>query len=123
MHDEIRDAGAHLVAISPQLPEHSAKIKKRHELEFPVLSDQGNEVARKFGLVFAFPDDLRQVYLSFGADLENFNGDDSWTLPMPGRFVADREGTIRDVEVDPDYTRRPEPDETVAALRRISGNE
>ena len=122
MYEEIRDAGARLVAISPQLPEHSAIIAKRHTLAFPVLSDQGNEVARKFGIVFEFPDDLRQTYLSFGADLAKFNGDDSWTLPMPGRFLADATGTIRDVEVDPDYTRRPEPSETVAALRRMTSS-
>jgi peroxiredoxin len=76
-------------------------------------------VAQRFGLTFALPDDLRALYLTFPLDLAQFNGDDSWTLPMPGRFVIDRAGIIGYAEVDPDYTTRPEPADTVAALRAL----
>jgi peroxiredoxin len=84
-----------------------------------VLRDRGNEVARTFGLVFTLPEDLRTIYLGLGIDLPKANGDDSWTLPMPARYVVDRTGTIRAADVDPDYTRRTEPAETVAALRAL----
>ena len=73
----------------------------------------------QLGLVFAFPQDLRDVYLQFGLDLPAHNGDDSWELPMPARLVVDRGGLIRDLEVDPDYTVRPEPEATLAALERL----
>ena len=86
-----------------------------------MLRDQGNQVARKFGLVYTLPDDLRRVYLKFGIDLAQANGDDSWTLPMPARFVIDRTGTIRAVDADPDYTRRPDPARTIDALRALRG--
>jgi peroxiredoxin len=69
--------------------------------------------------VFQLPADLRKVYLKFGVDLSRFNGDDSWTLPMPGRFVADRQGVIGSADVDPDYTIRPDSAETVASLRKL----
>jgi len=59
------------------------------------------------------------VYSKFGVDLSRFNGDDSWALPMPGRFVVDRQGVIRSADVNPDYTIRPEPAETVASLRKL----
>ncbi len=78
-------------------------------------------MARKFGLVYTLPDDLRQVYLKFGIDLAQANGDDSWTLPMPGRFLIDRTGTIRAAYADPDYTRRPDPARTIDALRALRG--
>ena len=68
------------------------------------------EPAAKLGLRFKLPDDLKQVYLSFGNDLAVRNGEDSWTLPMPGRFVIDRHGIVRAVDVDPDYRYRPEPE-------------
>jgi peroxiredoxin len=51
--------------------------------------------------------------------LEKFNGDDSWTLPMPARFVIDRSGIIRYAEVNPDYTVRPEPEEVIGVLRGL----
>lgn len=115
----MRGLGASLVAISPQLPQHNREVVERHRLSFDVLSDQGNYVARKFGLAFTLPDDLREVYLKFGIDLAKVNGDDSWTLPMPARFVIDQTGTIRTADVDPDYTRRPEPARTVEVLTTL----
>ena len=39
---------------------------------------------------------------------------------MPGRFVIDRDGTILYAEVNPDYTRRPEPEDMLPALRRAA---
>jgi hypothetical protein len=66
------------------------------------------------------PDDLRDVYRGFGIDLPTHNGDGSWTLPMPGRFVADGSGIVRTLDVDPDYTRRPEPQDTLNDLATLS---
>ena len=51
--------------------------------------------------------------------MEAFTGDTSWTLPMPARFIIDRDGVIRYAQADPDYTTRPEPGETVAALKAL----
>ena len=58
-------------------------------------------------------------YATFPLDLATYNGDDSWTLPLPARFVIDQEGVIRDAQSDPDYTTRPEPEDTLAALRAL----
>ena len=66
-------------------------------------------------------EDLREVYRGFGIDLEKANGDASWTLPMPARYVVDQTGTIRSADVDPDYTRRTEPKDTVGMLRALRG--
>ena len=85
-----------------------------------MLSDRGNEAASRFGLVFTLPEDLREVYGSFGIDLERFNGDDSWTLPMPARFVVDTGGVVRHADADPDYTVRPEPVELTGLIKGLS---
>jgi peroxiredoxin len=115
--------GASLVAISPQLPEHNRELIKHRNLTFEILTDRGNEVAEKFGLRFALPQYLRDVYATFPLDLTKFNGDASWTLPIPARFVIDRQGIIRAAEANPDYTTRPEPSATVAAVRALVANE
>ena len=70
--------------------------------------------------MFTVPEDLQGVYRGFGLDLAKANGDDSWTLPMPARFVVDRAGVIRSRDVDPDYTRRAEPSETIAVLQSLA---
>jgi peroxiredoxin len=112
-----RELGARLVAISPQNAVNSRKSVRTNRLDFPILSDPGNETAARFGLRFALPDYLIELYKSRKNDLPAFNGDTSWTLPMPGRFVIGQEGIIRYAEVNPDYTRRPEPSDLVPALR------
>lgn len=109
------------MAVSPQLPKYSEQIRNKHDLSFPVLSDAGNAVARELGLVFELSEDLKEIYLGFGADLSRFHGDDSWTLPMPGRYVVRPQGVIAHADVHPDYTRRPEPAQTLAQVRAMKG--
>jgi peroxiredoxin len=117
---EIEALGASVVAISPQRPVNSRKSQRENRLGFPILSDQGNEVAAAFGLRFALPDYLVALYRQLGTDLPTVNGEDSWTLPMPARFVIGRDGVIAYSEVNPDYTRRPEPAELLPVLRSLA---
>ena len=117
--DDIRAAGASLVAVSPQLPKYSKQVIKKHGLDYPVLADPGNNVASLYGLVFSLPEDLRTIYTSFGIELDRFNGDDLWRLPLPGRFIIGTDGVIQNVEVHPDYTRRPDPTRIVELLKTI----
>ena len=117
MVPDIEAIGASIVAISPQIEKYSKQIAKKNNLTFSVLGDKGNKVASQFGLVFSLPDDLRGLYVKFGIDLERFNGDDSWTLPMPGRFILDQQGTILSEDVNPDYTKRPEPVDIIEILK------
>lgn len=71
------------------------------------------------GLVFDLPDDLKEIYQNFGIDLERFNGDSLWQLPMPARFIVNSNGKIVDAETNPDYTVRPEPDQIMGILETI----
>ncbi len=112
--------GASLVAISPQTAVNSRKSVRQNDLGFPILSDTRNDVAAAFGLRFEMPGYLVELYKGLKNDLPAFNGDPSWTLPMPGRFVIGQDGTILYAEVNPDYTKRPEPADMLPALRRAA---
>lgn len=81
----------------------------KHALNFHVLSDPGNSYAALLGLRFEIPLDLKEIYAGFGIDLPKYNGDDSWSLPVPARIVVDAGGIVRATDIDVDYTRRPEP--------------
>ena len=116
---EIQATGATLAAISPMREPYLKQMSQKNHLEFDLLRDEGNAVAAKFGLVFRLPQDLSELYKSFGTDLARVNGDDSWTLPMPGRFVIDQKGIIRHEDINPDYTVRPDPAETIAVLKNL----
>jgi peroxiredoxin len=115
-----KEHGATIVAITPQLAEASRSLMEKQGISFDLLSDPGNAYAAKLGLRFKLPDDLKGVYLSFGNDLAVRNGEGSWTLPMPGRFVIDPGGIVRAEDVDPDYERRPEPQKTVDDVKALA---
>jgi peroxiredoxin len=114
---EIEQVGASLVAISPQTVRQSFFMHDQHKLRFPLLSDGRNKVAREFGLVYRVSAEQESVLRRAFVNLPFANGDDSWELPIPATFVLDRDGRIRSVSANEDYTERPEPAEIVAALR------
>ncbi len=116
---EIEALGASLVAIAPEKPDKAAETSSRHDLQFEVLSDLGNQVSRQFGLVFTLPESLRTIYAGFGTDLPAYNGDDRFEFPLPATYVIRPDGEIAYAFVDADYTRRMEPAEIIEVLRAL----
>lgn len=115
---QIEGYGASVVAISPQTPVNSRKSVRDNKLGFPVLSDTNGEVGAAFGLRFALPDYLVDLYKALKNDLPAFNADPSWTLPMPSRYVIGQDGIVLYSEVNPDYTHRPDPVDMFPVLER-----
>jgi peroxiredoxin len=98
-------------------------MAEKHRLGFEVLSDAGNLLARRFGLVFSLAEPLRLLYKEkFGADLQEYNADKSYDLPMPGTFIVAPDGIIRYAFVDPDYTLRLEPVEIIKSLSEMKSD-
>ena len=93
---------------------------QNNNLAFEVLSDMGNRVARKFGIVFQLPEDLRPVYAGFGIDLAKAHGDDLFVLPIPATYVIASDRRIRKAFVNPDYTKRLDPEDIISVLKDIA---
>jgi peroxiredoxin len=113
---EIEQAGATLVAISPQTVRQSFFMHDQHKLRFRLLSDAGNAVARRFGLVYRVPDEQKALYQRTFVNLPFVNGDDSWELPIPATYVVDRHGVVLYASANEDYTERPEPKDILRVL-------
>src|SRR5450432_531387 len=120
---DIAARGASLIAISPQTAPNSRKSQRDNKLSFPILSDAKSEVANAFGIRFALPDYLVELYKSFGNNLPVLNDDPAWVLPMPARYVIGADGVIDYSEVNPDYTRRPDPSELLPVLDRLKASQ
>lgn len=114
-----KELGAEMVAISPDKPDNSLDAKEKNNLEFFVLSDAGNEVAKSFGLVYKLPDDLKSVYLDFGIDLERATGTESWELPLSATYVIAKGGEIKYAYLEEDYKKRAQPADLVQALKSL----
>jgi peroxiredoxin len=116
---EMTALGARLIAISPQLPDGSLSTAQSNRLTFDVLSDVGNRVARRFGLVYALPEELRAALRSNNKALPGINGDESWELPVPATYVIAPDRRVALAYLDVDYRKRLEPDAVLAALKSL----
>ena len=112
--------GGTIIAISPQQSKYTKQVVKKHGLFFPVLEDKNNQYAERLNLAFTISERLKELYIGFGLDLPRFNGNDSWGLPMPARFLVDTNGVIKETEVHPDHTIRPEPTDILKFIKSLS---
>lgn len=113
---QITQAGASLVAISPQTVQQSFFMRDQHQLRFPLLSDAGNHVAHQFGLAYRVPDYQQVIFRKVFINLPFVNGDDSWELPVPATYILAGDGTVLNATANEDYTERPEPADILQAL-------
>jgi peroxiredoxin len=112
------DAGASVLAISPERPDQAAARGATKAPGFPILHDEGNRAAKLFGIVFALPTELLAAYQTLGHGLADANGPSGAAeLALPATFVVGRNGTIRFVFVDEDYARRADIDDIIGALQ------
>ena len=107
--------------LTPELERYARALHKKLNLSFDTLTDLHLKTAEAFRLVFTLPDYLRDLYKSFGNALDRFHDEPEYRLPMPARYVVDKQGIIRAADVNADYTIRLEPSETLRQLRMLTG--
>jgi len=117
--EEIHGQGAELIAISPQTPDQSMSIQEKHNLEYVVLSDENNELANQFNLVYQIPEYLVALYKEIGLNVNEYNGDETWTLPVSATYIIQTDGTIAYEYTKSDYKDRVEPSEVVEILKKM----
>jgi peroxiredoxin len=114
---QIDAAGGQVVAIVPDRQKYAAVMRSEAEADFPVLSDMDNGYAMSLNLVFWVGAEMQTLMSAAGVDLPEYQGADSWIVPVPATFVVDREGRVKARFVDPDYRRRMTIESMLAAFR------
>jgi len=113
LHARLREAGALLIAISPQTTRQSDFMVGQHGLPFPVLSDPGCALAAQFGLAYTIPDYHRDYFRSILVNIPFVNGEPSWRLILPATYVLDRNRRVLHAQAHADFRVRPEPEEAL----------
>ena len=118
LYPKVREAGALMIAISPQSSRQSDFMAGQHRLPFALLSDPGCRVAGGFGVGYEVPEFMREYYRSILVNIPFIHGqengsEESWRLPLPGTFVVGRDGQIVYSEAHADFRVRPEPEEAL----------
>ena len=116
---DIKALGANLIAISSQNPDSSLDMQAKHNLEFEVLSDKDNLVAKQFTTIIKNSIEAVDEAQKLGVDFYSFYDDKSRDIPVPAVFVIDKNGTIIFAKTEGgDYRLRVEPAEILNALKK-----
>jgi peroxiredoxin len=113
----VRERGALLIAISPQLARQNDFTVQHHNLTFPILTDAGATLAAQFGITYIVPEVMQAHYRSILINIPFIHGtqratdgaDNTWRLPLPATFVIRQDGTIAFAEAHADHRVRPDP--------------
>lgn len=117
IEDEIRALGARLAVIAPEKRKYAAALKTEAGASFPILSDIDNGYALSINLAIWVGAEMAELIAGAGWNVPDYNGDPSWIMPIPSVFVVRRDGIIADRRIDPDYRRRMDLAELLAAIR------
>jgi peroxiredoxin len=116
---EDENKGVRLFAISPERPDSTTSTTDVESLNFAVCSDIDNKLAKKLNLVFGLPEKVQKIYEKFGIDLDASQGNTQRELPVPATFILDKDGKVVYVDLDEDYTTRPDADEVLAEYKKL----
>jgi peroxiredoxin len=116
---QLTERGVKLVAISPQQPNGSLTMQQKHKLGFTVVSDPGNTIAGRLGILTRPSQEARAAQLQLGLDLTSVNADGSVTVPMPATVILDAARTVRWIDVHPDHSTRTGPQQILSALQQL----
>jgi peroxiredoxin len=119
LYPKLRELGATLLALSPQIPDKLLAIKERHNLEFLVASDLHNELGARFGILYTFDEPSKAAALARGNPIGDVTGTGTWELPMPTAIVIDGNRVARFVDVSPDWLVRTETEPLIEVVRGL----
>jgi peroxiredoxin len=115
-YPDIRAAGGEVVSIVPETGKYAANLRKVRDVPFRVLTDLDLAYALTLGLVFWVGETIKRTYLGFGIDLERFQGNGGWFLPIPATLVVGQDGLVKARFVDPDFRHRMAIENILAAI-------
>jgi len=119
VHDQIRALGARVVSIMPDTAQYTGGYAAANALPFPILSDVDLGYSLSLGLIFWIGAEVRRLYQEAGVDLEKYQRNSGFFLPVAAKFVVGQDGVIKARQVDIEFRRRMEPEAVVATLRAL----
>jgi peroxiredoxin len=120
---KLTELGVQLIAVSPQKPDNSLSTEEANGLSYAVLSDPGNQLTSSLNILAPeVGQETIEARESIGTDVASHNADGTSRVPMPTTVVVDQSGTIRWIDVRPDWATRSEPEEILDAVAQLDAN-
>jgi peroxiredoxin len=115
-HEALQARGAQVVSIMPDRQQFFDELRTATGNAITILTDIDNGYALSLGLVIWVGERVKVLMKGRGFELNSYQGNDGWYVPVPATFVLARDGRIVARNVDPDFRKRMEIDEILSAL-------
>ena len=103
----IQKKGASVIAISPETQEGIGMTVTKTKASFPVLADTDLKISNAYKVNYTVDQDMQDKLAGYGLDLNKANGENGNNLPVPATYIISKDGAIKYVFFNPDYTQRP----------------
>jgi len=119
IHNEIERLGARVISIMPDSARFTGNYIAQNNLPFPVLSDIDLGYSLSLGLIFWVGAEIQKLYEEAGVELEKYQGNRGYFLPMVAKFIVGRNGLVKAREVNIEFRVRMEPKAIIATLEDL----
>ena len=120
----IEDAGAKVIAISPEKPEYLNRMSEKTGAEFTLLYDEDYKIAEAYDVNFMPSGTQLFTYnVILRGHLKDTHSDKSQRLPIPATYIINQDGIIAWRQFDPNYKNRSSVEEILNALAEIKTGE
>jgi peroxiredoxin len=112
----IKDKGANVLLITPETKEGVSKTKMKTKVKFAIVSDSGMAIMKAYKVNFMLDAETVTKYKGYGIDLNAANGANGNNLPVPATYVIGKDGMIKYVYFNVNYSQRASVKDILAAL-------
>ena len=102
----ILDAGASIIAITPEKGEKIEKTVSKTNASFSIVYDENHRIMDKYNVTFKLSGWKRFIYGLAGININKASGNKDSALPVPATYIIGQDGTVFASHFNEDYTTR-----------------
>ncbi len=102
----ILDAGASVIAITPEKGERIEKTMEKSGASFSIVYDENHHIMDKYHVTFKLSGWKRFIYGLGGININKASGNKDSALPVPATYIISKDGTIFSSHFNEDYSER-----------------
>jgi len=115
---QLKILNAALITLSPQTQDKSLYLHEKHSLDFDILYDKNNTIAKEFGIVYTLSDEVISTYDKLKVDILEANRNGTFDLPSPATYIVNKSYEIIYAFVDENYRKRCEPKTIIDVIKK-----
>jgi peroxiredoxin len=98
--------GGTIITITPETADNIKKTISKTKASFSIVEDKGLAIMKDYKVSFAVDEKTIEKYKGYGIDFEKANGDNGANLPVPATYIVGKNGKIKYVFFNADYSKR-----------------